>query len=223
MLDLAQDLPSEKPVEQTGMHDTQRPSQGSKPNKKRKREELEAEKLRKRESGAGGPVPLPESYVGIGSHIRKFTSSKQDEWQMVQLDQTPSRASDDDEDLGLGASSLAHLRRRVKEENAEDLPVKGRMKHQVNGVASHSQEASQSTMSQVNKGSKSAWFLSLQYRSILGIVPIGGPDDEDSEIPSEQVYDTAAPQSGLEVAVIERPLWDVDLPPRFDGGQDWET
>lgn len=29
------------------------------------------------------------------------------------------------------------------------------------------------------------------------------------------------PQTGPEVAIIERPLWDADLPDRYYGPQDW--
>jgi len=48
------------------------------------------------------------------------------------------------------------------------------------------------------------WWHTYKYRPILGIVPIG-----DGE-------------AGLEVALVERPTWDMDLPPRYYGDQDWE-
>jgi len=43
-----------------------------------------------------------------------------------------------------------------------------------------------------------------KYRPIMGIVPI------DNGV------------AGLEVALVERPLWEMDLPPRYYGDQDWE-
>jgi U3 small nucleolar RNA-associated protein 4 len=43
-----------------------------------------------------------------------------------------------------------------------------------------------------------AWWHTYKYRPILGIVPLAKPDDEQ-----------------FEVAVVERPIWDVDLPDRF--------
>ena len=48
------------------------------------------------------------------------------------------------------------------------------------------------------------WWHTYKYRPIMGIVPIG-----DGE-------------AGLEVALVERPTWEMDLPPRYYGDQDWE-
>lgn len=225
MLDLAQDLPLEKTVNGTGPKDLRQPPQSSKQNKKRKREELDAEKLRDRGSGAGGTVSLSESYVGVGCDLRKFKSSEERS-QVIRLDQTPYPASDNDEDSTLGTSShLAQVRRRAQGIDDEESLANGDVTLQVNGVASHSQEDSHPIKPAVKKCTKSASFLTLKYRSILGIVPIGGGSDEEDGLVegSEPTNKKNAPQIGLEVAIIERPLWDVDMPPRFDGGQDWET
>jgi U3 small nucleolar RNA-associated protein 4 len=48
---------------------------------------------------------------------------------------------------------------------------------------------------------KDPWWHTLKYRPILGIVPIGA--DDGSRAP--------------EVVLVERPSWDLDLPPRFVG------
>lgn len=48
------------------------------------------------------------------------------------------------------------------------------------------------------------WWHTYKYRPILGVVPI-----DDGE-------------AGLEVALVERPTWEMDLPPRYYGDQDWE-
>jgi U3 small nucleolar RNA-associated protein 4 len=47
------------------------------------------------------------------------------------------------------------------------------------------------------------WWHSYKYRPILGVVPIGDGG------------------AGLEVALVERPTWEMDLPPRYYGDQDW--
>ena len=44
------------------------------------------------------------------------------------------------------------------------------------------------------------WWCTFVYRPILGVVPMGGPE-----------------QTRPEVVLVERPPWDLDLPPRFDG------
>jgi U3 small nucleolar RNA-associated protein 4 len=223
MLDLAQDLPSKETIDPAGAEDAQQPQQSSKQKKKRKREEFEAEALRSRGSGAGGTVSLFESYVGVGSQVRKFQSPKREDSKTVQLDETTWAGNDEDEEPVWGKAPLAQLRRRAKEGEGEEVLVNGNEKHRLNGVTSHSHEPLPSNLPPANKGAKSASYLSLKYRSILGIVSMSGESHEGFEMQSGQESTTTAPQTSLEVAIIERPLWDVDLPERFDGGQDWET
>ena len=51
------------------------------------------------------------------------------------------------------------------------------------------------------------WWRTYKYRPILGMCVIG--DREDGDI-------------GPEVAIIERPIWEADLGPRYYGDQEWE-
>jgi U3 small nucleolar RNA-associated protein 4 len=46
---------------------------------------------------------------------------------------------------------------------------------------------------------KSKWFMTFKYRPILGIVPVAEEEGKP-----------------VQVALIERPVWDLDLPPRFE-------
>ncbi|KAG6030786.1 hypothetical protein E4U41_007760 [Claviceps citrina] len=48
------------------------------------------------------------------------------------------------------------------------------------------------------------WWITYKYRPILGIVPL------------------ATTSKDLEVAVVERPTWDVDMAERYFGGEEWE-
>ncbi|KAL9002386.1 MAG: hypothetical protein Q9188_004674 [Gyalolechia gomerana] len=52
------------------------------------------------------------------------------------------------------------------------------------------------------------YWGTYKYRPILGVVPIGGGDDG---------YE----RGGVEVALVERPMFDVDLPGRYHGDQEW--
>jgi U3 small nucleolar RNA-associated protein 4 len=52
------------------------------------------------------------------------------------------------------------------------------------------------------KRNQEAWWHSFKYRPILGVVPVG----EDGQ--------------PLEVVLVERPSWDLDLPPRFVGSHE---
>jgi U3 small nucleolar RNA-associated protein 4 len=54
-----------------------------------------------------------------------------------------------------------------------------------------------------NETSPRCWHT-YKYRPILGVVPIGNGE------------------AGLEIALVERPTWEMDLPPRYYGDQDWE-
>lgn len=65
-----------------------------------------------------------------------------------------------------------------------------------------------------------SFWLTNRYRPILGIVPLCG--GSGSRQGGEEVGVMAAGEGegvGLEVALIERPFWDLDLPPRFELGR----
>jgi U3 small nucleolar RNA-associated protein 4 len=52
-------------------------------------------------------------------------------------------------------------------------------------------------------GDRPKWFMALKYRPILGIVPVGQENGKP-----------------VEVVLVERPIWDLNLPPRFEKIQD---
>jgi len=62
-----------------------------------------------------------------------------------------------------------------------------------------------------------AFHLTLRYRPILGVIPLSPLDEwEAKELVGEDVqYEVT--DSSLEVALIERPLWDLDLGERVVG------
>lgn len=96
-----------------------------------------------------------------------------------------------------------------------------------------------------------AYWFTFKYRPILGIVPLSAPfpssetqtrrhGDHDHHhdssqmngsaiqmnVDAEEAYEEAEEaevEAGMEVALVERPLWDVevDLPARFRGTQEW--
>jgi U3 small nucleolar RNA-associated protein 4 len=57
-------------------------------------------------------------------------------------------------------------------------------------------------------GEEQNYWRTFKYRPILGICVIGDPE-EGSDI-------------GPEVALVERPIWEADLGPRYFGEQEWE-
>ena len=60
------------------------------------------------------------------------------------------------------------------------------------------------------KGQKPYWG-STRYRGLLGFLPVG-TEEEVSVAGRETVR-------AVEVVVVERPVWDVGLPPRFWDGK----
>ncbi len=77
-----------------------------------------------------------------------------------------------------------------------------------NGVSKHPSTSKQA-----------GFYITNRYRPILGLVPIIHDDDPKGQ---EENGDGQATPPALEVALIERPFWELDLPPRFHGNQEWE-
>jgi U3 small nucleolar RNA-associated protein 4 len=144
--------------------------------KKRKRESLR-EALGKSNSGAGDAAPQNEVPV---PKARKFDGGNADDasnsvWFDLNRDGRAA-ASDDDFEDDIEMSSV----KPVTGDQAEDNGGKG---------------SEEDTLPD-----QKSWWHTFKYRPILGIVPVGGGEDQP-----------------LEVVLVERPSWDLDLPPRFVG------
>lgn len=84
------------------------------------------------------------------------------------------------------------------------------------------------------------WFQTFKYRPMVGIVELGGDEaatarlngapkgvkktagaaaDDDDHM---ETMDTASTLPRLEVALVERPLWDAEMQPRLFGENEWE-
>ncbi|KAI4242374.1 MAG: hypothetical protein L6R42_011044, partial [Xanthoria sp. 1 TBL-2021] len=116
---------------------------------------------------------------------------------------------DDEED-----QALVRLRR------GEDVAT-------INGEGSGTGEKDEKTQrDEIRKGPP--FWGTFKYRPILGIVPIGGgeeDEDDDNDDDDDAVVETDGEgmgrRKGVEVALVERPMFDVDLPERFYGDQEW--
>ncbi|KAF2140901.1 uncharacterized protein K452DRAFT_298972 [Aplosporella prunicola CBS 121167] len=163
--------------------------------KKRKRG-AEEDPLRKHTSGAGSKVPARE-VQGVGRKYRKITGIDASTW--VDLDHAPAGQDDDDDDgeADEKSNALALLRRSASE--GADLAADD---------ADEGQNAAQR---------KSHWHT-YKYRPILGMVPISHANGEESGSSKEK--SGAQGQTPLEVVIVERPAWDLDLPPRFVGNHE---
>ncbi|CAJ2500712.1 Uu.00g035650.m01.CDS01 [Anthostomella pinea] len=66
-----------------------------------------------------------------------------------------------------------------------------------------------------------AFWHTYKYRPILGIVPLDSGLEDQGEGDGKTLALNGTSQKSLEVALIERPLWEVDMPDRYYG--DGET
>lgn len=75
--------------------------------------------------------------------------------------------------------------------------------------------------SKTNQASPAQTWNTYKYRPIVGVVVIG---DEEDVRPTDDVSPsgTDVQPIGPEVAIVERPIWECDLPPRWYGDQEWE-
>ncbi|KAL4887767.1 WD40-repeat-containing domain protein [Aspergillus ambiguus] len=213
MFDLNQDFPSSE--ELTASADTHEDASlpSSKKPSKRKRDPFEDEEneRKKPNTGAGDRIPLAKSDVSLGAKVRKIEGHDESQGEWVSLDRPSIRGRDDeDEDYenddaytDSHETTLARLRRDDK--GTEVHTPHKRRSLRLNSTADDTHDAlSQKQL--VQDGDKAQlsrrWWHTYKYRDILGIVPLTSDSDDGQ-------------QSSLEVAIVERPMWDVELPGRY--------
>lgn len=224
MFDLKQDFPSHEEFEasENAQEDGKGKSAKASSAQKRKRqlqEDGEGER-KKPNTGAGDKIPLAKAGLYFDPKFRKVVGSDESQGEWISMEKERPRGAhgeeDDDYDEAYATKNdtgLARLRRgNVDDDASTAIPRKG-SKHErvhpiVNGYDS-------SVAKQDNNNTNSdpqpprRWWHTYKYRDILGIVPLSPASATDAV----EVDD--GPNDILEVAVIERPMWDVDLPGRY--------
>ena len=216
MFDLSRDLPDGIP----NLDGVPTGPSGGTDGKKRKREDgydsEEAHHRKRSTTGAGNRVAAHRLDAGMSRTFLKSQGADQDHAQRFSTMARAALSDGDDnvsseDDATAHASTLVSLRRGGQEvlsngHNGELLDTDGEPKVSEDVVRRW-------------KGDPAHWFT-FQYRPILGIVPLGGEDDEG--LPSERSSDHRGSRRCIEVALVERPSWDEDLPARFYGDQEWD-
>ncbi|KAJ5094554.1 hypothetical protein N7456_010415 [Penicillium angulare] len=204
MFDLSQDFPAPEEVE-AEIKASGQLVQAS----KRKRDPLdEEEKDRKKSNtGAGDRIPRSQMDIHLGTKVRKIVGSDESQGEWISLDQERPRVpGEDDESYEYDEASaagneatLARLR-RGDEAGAENGSVQKSKSAPVNGQG----DTPNNQVVVVNGANQPPrrWWHTYKYRDILGIVPLNALDGEEAG-------------DSLEVAVVERPLWDVELPGKY--------
>ena len=219
MFDLTQDLsdflnPENEPSQSN--EDEKAQAKGVK--SKRKREAVEGRPRTEAScpghgsTGAGSQIPDSMLTSGIGRKVRKIKGAEAINGRFISLRQELSQGSDDEEEDQVTASALIKLRRKNQElmQQGEDKVANGKHQDQENGVM----------ISDAVTSVPRYWYTH-NYRSILGIIPIGGGRDPSSELQGQRASGNEGDRE-LEVALIERPVEEVDLPARFYGDQEYQ-
>jgi U3 small nucleolar RNA-associated protein 4 len=148
------------------------------------------------ESGAGDRM---ENHSIAPHTVRVLVNADKDEW--MEIDNTEA------DELRSRATSSG-----LEEDDDDDDDTDG-------GELLHMRDEQAANGNGVlEKGEKkTSYWHTYKYRPILGIVPIQSHEDDG---PQMEVNGASPPP--LEVAIVERPLWDVDLPPRYFADGEWE-
>lgn len=204
MFDLLQDFPT--PEEAESENKSAQAVQAS----KRKRDPFDEEEHdhKKPNTGAGDRIPRSQMDIHLGSKVRKIVGSDESQGEWILLDQERPRVpgEDDeayeyDETFATGNESTLARLRRGGEAVENGTPQKGsKGKSAVNGVTDTPNK--QLALVAASNEPARRWWHTYKYRDILGIVPLNSSSDGETG-------------GNLEVAVIERPLWDVELPGRY--------
>ncbi|CAI7622494.1 unnamed protein product [Penicillium viridicatum] len=212
MFDLLQDFPS--PQEAGAVAEEGKTAGQLAKASKRKREALDddEEERRKHNTGAGDRIPQSQMDVHFGTKVRKIVGSDESQGEWIVLDkERPRVAGEDDEAYeydetfaATNETTLARLRR------GDGTAVETETENPQKGSRKTAGDTPKKQLVEVNGASAQPtrrWWHTYKYRDILGIVPLNTLSDDGS--------DDQNPSGMLEVAVVERPMWDVELPGRY--------
>ena len=176
--------------------------------------------LRGQDTGAGSRIPNEKLTSGISRKARKLGSLVDGENQWISLEQEASPISDIEDGEMIDNTVLLKLRRSGVNDNMINSDDEAGEVEDVRRLNGESQPSKKNHLARQSNITIPYWHT-FKYRPIFGIVALSEEDgkvDEDTR----QINDDASLHDGLEVALVERPMWDVDLPPRYYGDQEWD-
>ena len=208
---------------------------------KRKRQQQQEDGVenerKKPNTGAGDKIPLSQADIYFDAKVRKIVGHDGSQGEWISLEKERPRDNtdgeeDDDETYTAGNdASLARFRRGggnnigEEDEDANTTPRKNTKHAVVNGFvgdnmpdtpsSASKQVGNRGALTQTQHSQPPRWWHTYKYRDIMGIVPLSPSSSLDEEFVVENGGDEGSGGSNLEVAVIERPMWDVELPGRY--------
>lgn len=214
MFDLLQDFPSPEEAEAEENKTAGQLVKAS----KRKRDTFEdgENERKKANSGAGDRIPRTQVDIHLGTKVRKIVGSDESQGEWITLDQERPRVPGEDDEAyeydetfaASNEATLARLRREdgvALENGTSQKGSKGKPVPSANGNGDTPKKQLVMTNGASSQPAR-RWWHTYKYRDILGIVPLNTLSGDDEE---------HSPSENLEVAVVERPMWDVELPGRY--------
>ena len=215
MFDLSRDLPAVGDEQKQGITTNGISKEIS---LKRKREDNDEQSTASRpriDTGAGSKISYAERGTNIGRNIREINGADAMSGRWINLDAEQDGSSDEESDHVLAnetQQALAKLRRSDTNTNA----------HIPNGESTDAEgpknDDTPTPTAKTKRGKRLSYWHTYKYRPILGIVPLGDETDDEG-VTGDRVDEAPL---GLEVALVERPLFDAELPPRYLGSQEWD-
>lgn len=213
MFDLSRDMPPSAKQEQSTEDIALNFASRTQKRKRSENQDTISQEPRTCDTGPGSRILDSELHSGIGRKMRKIQGIRSDQPEIIDLVPERQSASEDDDDDSAGHGALVGWRRAIEgklEANTEDRLTNGdKQTDGVNVVASA--EGRQSP----------PYWSTYMYRPILGIVPLRGGGSEAQELDQALQDDEDEDEHRIEVALVERPMAEVDLPAKFYGEQDW--
>ena len=188
---------------------------------KRKREDNDEQSTPSRprmDTGAGSKIPNAELEIGIGHNIREVNGADAVSGRWINRDAEQDVSSDEESGYVLAnETEQALVKLRRSDTNTNGHIPNGHVDESTDADASKNDDSPTPT-AKTRLGKRLPYWHTYKYRPILGIVPLG--DETDDEAVTGDGDDESP--SGLEVALVERPLFDAELPPRYFGNQEWD-
>ncbi|KAF2755120.1 WD40 repeat-like protein [Pseudovirgaria hyperparasitica] len=170
----------------------------------KKRDFHEVLEQQKESTGAGDVVKGREQ-EGVGRKIRKITANgtgQTVEWIERKRNKQERDDDDDDDDDVLALPPL-------QRDTEEDGP---------NGNGGTTTTTTTTELVSKSRGRGPRYWYTLKYRPILGVAAIDNNKNNDNHGQTHAANgDASTRPARLEVVLVERPFWDLDLPPRFVG------
>lgn len=124
---------------------------------------------------------------------------------------------DEDEDNEARTAIRLALLRRAEHSQHKPSPTNGHTSHDSDNNDSNSDESTANGPAADTAPPPPPFYMTHNYRNILGIVPLSRPSGQVSEgAAAGEERENRKGFTPLEVALIERPHWDLDLGPRIE-------